>query len=202
MKKLIFTFVLIMLAAASYAQRGITTPVKLSFFGNNGPTDSIPGNVLTVMGLDIGLLGTTTPYVYGLQASIINSISDDLKGVQLAALGAAGKTTGIVLSPTVRGKAFGLAASAISVNETTGLEIAALKYSDFYNMGVLINGISYTDGFGGLQIGLLNINKGMVVGVQIGLINYARQLHGVQIGLINVAYNGYVLALPICNFRF
>ncbi|ACC98982.1 hypothetical protein Emin_1433 [Elusimicrobium minutum Pei191] len=201
MKKIILAALLALFSATCFSQ-GITTPFKIAFFGNGTRTDSLPYNVNTVMGLDIGILGTTTPHVFGLQIGALSAVSDDLWGIQAAGLGAKGDVKGLQISPCVSGDVTGVSAGLLNLNYTVGLDLALAKGSSGATAGVLVSGLSFSESVTGLHIGLVNLNYGEMTGLQIGIVNYAKTLKGVQIGVVNIAYNGVLPFMAGANFRF
>lgn len=126
-------------------------------------------------------------------AGIINSVGDDMRGVQISGVSnvvKGGNGVQLSLFNNVSSSPFrgvqlsGL--SNISMGMKRGLQIAAANVSSSYMRGMQLGGYNYADTLNGSQIGLFNVCLNHPRGVQIGVINYSRDTVAHKIGLVNV----------------
>ncbi|WP_424245932.1 hypothetical protein Dip510_000867 [Elusimicrobium posterum] len=203
MKKFISLLVVLLLPLSNLAAAD-WAPARLTFLGPiyqliitdldaPSPTlDSFP-DVKTVAGIDLGILGTYTPRVYGVQLSTLIA-GGKFHGVQIGGLMA-------IDGGSSEDKSFGLQfSSLLSLSDPmTGIQTSALiAAGDVAGIKIAPFSLGEIDG---LSIHLLGWSD-KVSGVQIGVLNRAKILKGVQIGVINIADNGYLPFSPIINARF
>ena len=128
----------------------------------------------------------------GVQLALGNFVDGDLHGIQLAGFNAAdGYVDGIQVALAnsaeldVTGVQVGLAANVVN-GDVDGVQLGLANVTDL--------------DVDGLQVGAYNRAGTGGDGLQIGLFNSAGDFGGVQIGLWNVNESGFVRAFPFFNF--
>lgn len=173
----------------------VADPIQLPF--DNWRTyglrmDLFVGRSFSVYGADVGLVGMTVYDFRGAAFGAANWVEGDMYGVQLAAIG-----------NVVNGYTWGWQASGIvNYNQTsfTGLQMSLINFNGVFTglqLGLLDwnRGVCY-----GLEIGGVNVNDSELHGWTIGAINYSARLYGTQIGVVNVVpEKGRGLQLGVFN---
>lgn len=197
---------------------GIASPVQLPW----------GSHTWDVFGINLGVLWTDAPKVYGLDVTgIASATRRDLYGLKVSAL-CNWNTEGVYgMRATVGGN--------ITFGETYGVDVGCFGYrqgefwgwdTEFlgsfqdYMWGLQIAGIcnvSMEKSYGaaiavggnyakvayGLQLGAIFNFTDELHGCQIGLVNYARECPwGFQIGLVNMIMDNKIKVLPLVNCYF
>lgn len=202
------------------------TPIALGVFS---PVQVPWGSALwDVFGLELGILWSDSPKMYGLGVTgIAAATRDDMMGLEVSGLcnWANKDVYGIR----------GTLGANISFGEGYGFEFGSFSYREKEFWGVDVNFIgTYSQRFSGVQLGgIVNLDmeqsygavfaiggnmtqkaygfQGAAVfnfcdelhGFQLGLVNFARECPwGLQIGLVNVIMDNAIKVLPLVNFYF
>jgi len=206
-KKLLFVVCILMILLPSLAYSWSWTPLQLSLWE---PVQLFPER-FNVYGMRLNLGYGSNQNVTGLDAGIVNVVSDKQRGGQLGLLNMSENSLGVSAggmnySARLRGAQVGLLNTA--QDSTSGLQVGGLmNLSDSVkggqlHIGILGNGAVQVDGaqivclFGwnlsdyvnGLQASVFGFNfaNEIVNGVQVALLyNYAQKMNGLQVGVIN-----------------
>ncbi len=174
----------------------IVVPAQISVL----PNMALRGDSNNVNNISFNVIWGRNAGVQGLEAGMLNSITDDVKGVQIAGLGS-----------TVGGAVNGLQASGLfcaTNGDMTGLQAAGM-FNTADNVEIMqaaglanvargdvkglqaagLANVTAGKSEGGQVAGAINFSKNDVIGVQAsGLLNYASDVNGVQIAsLLNIA---------------
>ncbi len=145
--------------------------------------------------------------VTGIRLSLLHGKVNEVKGIDIAALGISetNRTTGLNLGVLFFG--------ASKVNqEMKGVSLGALNWNKGQATGVNVGVLNLTNNVRGLNLSAVNFSEGYTTAdvgfvsisnksnFQLGFFNMTKQIDGIQIGLINCADNGFFKCFPFVNF--
>jgi len=209
-----WTFMVAVWIAVSIAPRAIcadVTPVQVSLC-NPGQLFSdkwevcglrlniLYGNNRNVYGLDVGVINRVTGNCAGIQiAGLVNMNDADMMGIQIAGLintnaaGMIGIQIAGLVNDSYSARGVQIQTGLIGGNraqQVTGVQIAlAISQNRASDMT-------------GVQLAPLFNKADHMKGLQIGLVNIAGKMSGVQIGLANIIKESPVAFFPIVNAHF
>jgi len=201
MKKIVLFIAFLMICSSATVLLAETdyTVIKLSLL----PGISVPDNKI-VNGFELGLLGTRSNQVfglqvapfyaktveisYGIQASLV-ALSDDFVGAKVWSIYSYAR------------KMTGYQAAIVSRSiEMNGYQTGIVSMSDKL-AGLQAGAVTITNEQVGAQIGLINISAA-AKGLQLGLVNFTNSMEGVQIGLINIITKSKLPFMVLVNANF
>lgn len=162
-------------------QLGIADPLQIpsnSFVVRGLRWNLFYGSSFAMHGLDIGLSAFTRTEMSGVALQAANWVEGDMTGLQIGLLGN-------VVGGTAIGAQFG---GIISWNRgpVTGFEMSPVNLNGSFD-GVQLGLLNMNKGAArGLELGIANINLSELSGCSIGLLNCADTFAGAQFGLVNI----------------
>lgn len=152
-----------------------TVPFNIALFS---PVEVFPFQDKQIMGTGIDVLYGNAASLIGIQAGLVNHVTDRMFGIQAGAVN---------LSD---GYGYGVRIGALYTGggRFGGISVGGLgnRYAEEGSWGLMISAFNQATSFTGLQIGILNIAD-TLKGVQIGLLNFSRNnripfMPGINIG--------------------
>ncbi len=191
--------ILSILVFCSQTAHAYFSPVGFSFT-HKGVDGQFPKKDWDVYGVRVNVLSAEHRRVVGMDFGVINTTTEYFAGAALGLINANDKSTRIL------GLQFGLF-SNYNKGDTKGLGIQGSLFSNHNKGPAHLIGMQMAiantgqNNIYGLQMGVYN-RADRIVGLQMGVVNYCSNLHGFQIGLLNICKSCLIGIMPGVNIGF